>query len=71
MAGNRTITKQIFGMPSFETASRIDDSDKAASFEAAHYRFSARMRELELQFEVKASELRALCRRGYGDWRIK
>ena len=40
-------------------AIRIDDSDKAAAFEAAHYRFSARMRELESQFEVKASELRA------------
>ena len=37
----------------------IDDNDKTARFAAAHYRFSARIRDLELQFEAKASELRA------------
>jgi hypothetical protein len=37
----------------------IDDSDKVAAFEAAHFRLSARMRELEAQFEAKARELRA------------
>ncbi len=42
-----------------EVATRIDDADKTTRFEAAHYRFSARMREIELQFEAKASELRA------------
>jgi hypothetical protein len=50
--------QQVFGMPSIETAGRIDDSDKVSAFEAAHYRCSARMRELESQFEVKASEIR-------------
>lgn len=49
----------LFGVPSLETARAIDDSDKAAALDAAHYRLSARMRELEQQFDVKASELRA------------
>ncbi len=49
----------IFGVPSLETARAIDDSDKAAALSAAHYRLSSRMRELEQQFDVKASELRA------------
>ena len=55
----KTLTKPVFGVPSLETASRIDDSDKIEGLRAAHYRFSARMRELEAQFEAKASELRA------------
>jgi hypothetical protein len=46
-------------MPSAETASRIDDSEAANAACAAHFRFTARMRELEAQFEAKASELRA------------
>jgi hypothetical protein len=49
----------LFGVPSLQTAGRIDDSDKVAAFEAAHYRCTARMRELEDQFETKASEIRA------------
>ena len=49
----------IFGVPSLETARAIDDSDKAAGLQAAPYRLSARMRELEQQYDVKASELRA------------
>jgi len=48
-----------FGVPSLETASRIDDSDKIEGLRAARYRYSARMREFEMQFEAKASELRA------------
>jgi hypothetical protein len=53
-------TKQsTFGVPSLETAGRIDDSDKVAGLEAAHYRCTARMRELEQQFDAKASEIRA------------
>jgi hypothetical protein len=56
---NKQITKQLFGVPSIETTSRIDDVDKVSSLEAAHYRCSARMRELEPQFEAKASEIRA------------
>jgi hypothetical protein len=49
----------LFGVPSLETASRIDDSDKTAAIEAATYRLSARMHELEAQYDTKASELRA------------
>jgi len=55
----KQLIKQIFGVPSLETASRIDDADNVAKAEAAHYRLQARMRELEAQFETKASELRA------------
>ena len=56
---NKHITKQTFGIPSLEVAGRIDDSDKVAAFQAAHYRLAARMRELEIQFEQKAGELRS------------
>ena len=55
----RQLSKQIFGALSTETASRIDDSDATNAACAAHFRFTARMRELEAQFEAKASELRA------------
>jgi hypothetical protein len=55
----RLAKSTIFGVPSLETAGRIDDSDKVSAFEAAHYRCRARMSELEAQFEVKASESRA------------
>jgi hypothetical protein len=55
----RQLSKQIFGMPSLETSSRIDDSDATNAACAAHFRFNSRMRELETQFEAKASELRA------------
>jgi hypothetical protein len=55
----RQLTKQIFGVPSLETATRIDDSDATNAACAAHFRFNSRMRELEAQFEHKASELRA------------
>jgi hypothetical protein len=56
---SKALQKQIFGMPSIETASRIDDSDATNAACAASYRFNSRMRELEAQFEAKASELRA------------
>jgi hypothetical protein len=55
----KALTKQTFGVPSLETATRIDDNDKTAALQAAGYRFTARMRELEAQFEGKASELRS------------
>ena len=55
----KTLTKSVFGVPSLEAASRIDDSDAANAACAAHFRFQTRMRELEAQFEMKASELRS------------
>jgi hypothetical protein len=60
MATMKSLTKSpAFGVPSPETATRIDDGDAANAACAAHFRFSTRMRELEAQFEGKASELRA------------
>ena len=55
----KALTKQVFGVPSLQVAEAIDDSDKVATITAAHFRLSARMRELEAQFEAKACELRA------------
>jgi hypothetical protein len=55
----KSIIKQTFGVPSLETATRIDTSDMCAALGAAGYRFAARMRELEQQFEAKAGEVRA------------
>jgi hypothetical protein len=37
----------------------IGDADAAAAIGASHFRFGAKMRELETQFEAKAAELRA------------
>jgi len=53
------VAKQIFGMPSLETAERINTSDQTNRARAAHYRLEARMRQLESEFENKASELRS------------
>ena len=55
----KSLTKPVFGVPSLETAGRIDDNDAANAACAAHFRFQTRMRELEGQYEAKASELRA------------
>jgi hypothetical protein len=55
---NKHLTKQPFGVPSLATAEAIDNSDKVSALRAAHFRLTARMRELESQFEAKASELR-------------
>jgi hypothetical protein len=60
MVSKQGLTKStIFGVPSLQTAGRIDDVDKVSAFEAAHYRCQSRMRELSEQFEAKASEIRA------------
>jgi hypothetical protein len=48
----------IFGVPSLETCTRIDNEDSVRALQTAHFRLSARMREMEMQFEAKASELR-------------
>jgi hypothetical protein len=53
------IAKQIFGVPSLETASRIDTNDQVTRAQAAHYRCQSRMRQLECEFEQKASEIRS------------
>jgi hypothetical protein len=55
----KQLSRPTFGVPSLETATRIDDSDATNAACSAHFRFQTRMRELETQFEAKASELRA------------
>jgi hypothetical protein len=58
MTKSQLAKPNIFGVPSLETATRIDNEDMVAAMHAAHYRVSARMRELECQFEQKAAEVR-------------
>jgi hypothetical protein len=55
---NKHLTPKAFGVPSVETASRIDASDRVSALHAAGYRYDARVREIELQFEAKIAELR-------------
>jgi hypothetical protein len=55
---NAVAKAPIFGVPSLATATAIDNEDAVCGLRAAHFRLSARMRELELTFEAKASELR-------------
>jgi hypothetical protein len=49
----------IFWAPSLETARKIDDEDTVKSIEAARYRFSASMADLERCYDEEASKLRA------------
>jgi hypothetical protein len=59
MAKTNTVAKvERFGVPSLEVSNRIANEESVRALQASHYRLSARMRELELQFESKASELR-------------
>jgi hypothetical protein len=56
---NSSVAKlERFGVPSLETCTRISNEDNVRALQASHYRLTARMRELELQFEEKAAELR-------------
>jgi hypothetical protein len=55
---NKALAKQAFGVPSLATAEAIDASDKVSALHAAGYRYDARVREIELQFEAKIAELR-------------
>jgi hypothetical protein len=55
----KALTKGMFGVPSAEVLTAIDASDKCAALQVAGYRFTAKLAELERQFEAKASELRA------------
>jgi hypothetical protein len=54
----KALTKTAFGVPSADVLTAIDASDKCAELQAASYRFTAKLAELERQFEAKASELR-------------
>jgi hypothetical protein len=46
------LTKQAFGVPSIETASRIDNSDRVSALHAAGYRYDARLRETAFAEEI-------------------
>ena len=55
-------TAASFGTIAPAIAADIENSDRAARLEAAHFRFSRRLREIETQFEAEASKLRqAYC----------
>jgi hypothetical protein len=56
---NKHLTPKAFGVPSLETARRVDDHDKCSALHAAAFRYDARLMELEQQFATKAAELRA------------
>jgi hypothetical protein len=56
---NKHLTPKAFGVPSVETAGRIDASDRVAALHAATFRYDARAREVEAQFEAKIAELRS------------
>jgi hypothetical protein len=57
---NRNVSKpNIFWAPSLETAQKIDDEDTVQSIEAARYRFTASMADLERCYDEQASRLRA------------
>jgi hypothetical protein len=55
---NKHLTPKAFGVPSAETANRIDASDRVSALHAASYRYDARVREIELQFDAKIAEIR-------------
>jgi hypothetical protein len=57
---NRQVSKpQIFWAPDLSTARKIDDSDTVTAIEAARYRFSTSMADLERHYDMEASKLRA------------
>jgi hypothetical protein len=56
---NKHLAPKAFGVPSVETASRIDASDRVSALHAAGYRYDARVREIEAMFEAKIAELRS------------
>jgi hypothetical protein len=57
---NKSVTRpQIFWAPALDTARKIDDSDVVTAIEAARYRFSTCMADLEHHYDAEASKLRA------------
>jgi hypothetical protein len=56
---NRQVKPAIFWAPALDTARAIDDSDTVTAIEAARYRFTASMADLERHYDAEASKLRA------------
>jgi hypothetical protein len=54
----KSLITQIFGVPSHSMPELIEISDKIARLSEAGHAYEARLRELEHQFETKASKLR-------------
>jgi hypothetical protein len=57
---NRQVSKpSIFWAPALDTARKIDDVDTVTAIEAARYRFTASMSDLERSYDAEASKLRS------------
>jgi hypothetical protein len=57
---NRNVSKpQIFWAPDLTTARKIDDCDTVTAIEAARFRFTASMADLERHYDAEASKLRS------------
>ena len=55
----KQLSRPSFGVPSAEVIGTIEAAQTSHELQAATFKFQATMRELERQFEAKASELRA------------
>lgn len=53
----KSLTRQTFGEPSHRVLELNETSDQVAQLSEAGYAYKTKQRELEHQFEVKASEL--------------
>jgi hypothetical protein len=52
---NKQVTKpNIFWAPALDTARKIDDCDTVTAIEAARFRFTANMSDLERHYDVEA-----------------
>jgi hypothetical protein len=54
----KSLTRQTFGVPSQGVLELIETSDRVARLSEAGSAYETKVRELEHQFEVKASDLR-------------
>jgi hypothetical protein len=54
----KSLTRQTFGEPSHRVLELNETSDQVARLSEAGYAYKTKLRELEHQFEVNASELR-------------
>jgi hypothetical protein len=54
----KSLTRQTFGEPSHRVLELNETSDQVARLSEAGYAYKTKRRELEHQFDVKASELR-------------
>jgi hypothetical protein len=54
---NRQVSKSVFGVPSLETARKIDDDDKVNMLSSASYEYEASARDLALAYEAQLEKL--------------